>query len=298
MIQLTQLAQILEDGLNAEKGDLLKTDREEYVFRVILDTTDYKKPTRDGNYVTHYIHGLLVQTGSTIETATVDGPSSASISARLDIIVPVLNGMDDEGNKEIVETVRNILDGYLSRNGTATVQDAENDTLEYSVGYAYSIAASGVRQKIDPIGDFFMFIISIDWSILSNGINASDIIVEWVNPATNTPVSIPYRTFGMMRVAVQESFLPSDTDNGAGKNVTASTVLSINFGLDAVKGTISDLINDFLINGSRTVHTILIYIPSGTGTLSGSYRMRFNEASLNAQMPLIASQTFKMTEEI
>ncbi len=287
MVKLTDLAQGIEIGLQEEAGDALNTADGKYEFRIVTDTTDYKKASRHGNEVTHYIHGLVVQTGSNIESMNGDEMhSSATISGRLELLVPVLDGSDDEGNKRLVTTVRQILDNYFSKNGV-TVEE------EYTIGYKYSVAASGVRDIVPPVGDCFVFIVTLDWYILANGINSTQIKVsikidgEWED--------IPYRTFGMMRQAVQDTFTPSD--GYVGKNVTLSSVLTINFGLETMYGSIGKIINDYLLSGDTKVYDVEISIPvNKSGGMSKVFKMHFNDATLNAQIPLNASSTFKMTE--
>ena len=124
MVKLTDLAQHIEDGLRDEAGNRLETENGNYEFRIVTDTTDYKKADRCGNEVTYYIHGLVVQTGSNIESMNGDDEmhSSATVSGRLELLVPVLDGSDDDGNKFLVSTVREILDGYFSKNGV-TVEE-------------------------------------------------------------------------------------------------------------------------------------------------------------------------------
>jgi hypothetical protein len=287
MVKLTDLAKRIEDGLREEAGDALNTADGKYEFRIVTDTTDYQKASRFGNEVTHYIHGLVVQTGSNIESMNGDEMhSSASISGRLELLVPVLDGSDDDGNKQLVTTVRSILDSYFSKNGV-TVEE------EYTIGYSYSVAASGIRDIVPPVGDCFVFIVTLDWYILANGINSTHIKASI--KIGDVYEVIPYRTFGMMRQAVQDTFTPSD--GSVGKNVTVSSVFTINFGLETMYGSIGEVINDYLMTGVSPVYDIKIEVPySVNKSKIVYYRMRFNDASLNAQIPLNASSTFKMTE--
>ena len=289
MVKLTDLAQHIEDGLREEAVEQLTTANGKYEFRIVTDTTDYKKADRFGNEVTYYIHGLVVQTGSNIESMNGEDEmhSSASISGRLELLVPVLDGTDDEGNKLLVSSVREILDGYFSKNGV-TVEEG------YTIGYRYTIAASGIRDVVPPVGDCFIFIVTIDWYILANGINSTQI--KAYITLDGKEELIPYRTFGIMRQAVQDTFTASD-GSFVGKNVTLSSVMSINFGLETMYGNIGKVINDYLLTGISPVYTVRIVVPYEPDKATDrTYQMRFNDATLNAQIPLNASSTFKMTE--
>ena len=62
-------------------------------------------------------------------------------------------------------------------------------------------------------------------------------------------------------------------------------------------GSIGKVINYYLMTGVSPVYDVKIEVPySVNESQIVYYRMRFNDASLNAQIPLNASSTFKMTE--
>lgn len=287
MIPLSALAEFIEDGLNKQENIAALTypygtGSVSYQFRVLADTTDYKKPTREGNTVTHYIHGILYMNGSNIETSK-GGYTNATLDTTLELAVPVLDGMDDEGNKELVEKVRKMLDTFFAENGDGSIL---YDGVNYSFGFQYKLSDSGMRQALQMIGDAFMFRVSQTWVFLPNGIKSDDISLT----IDGSPV--PFTTIGLMRSAVQETDVRSDSTNAIGKNVTASTMLTINVGMTAITGAIFTKLRSFILNGTLASLAVSLTVDGATST----YTMIFNDGTLNGQIPLYASATFKLVE--
>ena len=288
MIPLSALAEFIEDGLNKQENIAALTypsgtGSVSYQFRVLADTTDYKKPTREGNTVTHYIHGILYMNDSNIETSK-GGYTNATLNTTLELAVPVLDGMDDEGNKELVEKVRKMLDTFFSENGDSYID--YTDGVRYSFGYQYKLSDSGMRQALQMIGDAFMFRVSQTWVFLPNGIKSDDISLR----IDGNPV--PFTTIGLMRSAVQETDVRSDSTNAIGKNVTASTMLTINVGMTAITGAIFTKLRNYILNGTLASLAVTLTVDGATNY----YTMTFNDGTLNGQIPLYASATFKLVE--
>ncbi len=302
MIDLEVLAEVIEEGLSFTADTITDGEgltfpygdggRVSYVFRVVADTTEYKRPTRYENDVTVYIHGLLMQTGSNIETAQGD-VTNALINTSLEVVVPVFSGMDDEGNQKLVSTVRKILDDFFSKNGNGDILFGEE---RYSYGFAYNLAASGNRALRAPVGDSFNFRITSTWYFLKYGIPTSDIKLYFV--VNGAEIVVPYKTIGLLRNAVQETDVPSTSTNAVGKNIVASTMLTLTVGMDTVGGAVYSILNSFLFDGDNTPILVRMKRPSGigSGTSQRDYLMVFNEVTLNGQIPLYASNTFKMVE--
>lgn len=288
MISLEALAEFIEQGLNTVKNRADLTFKNgaatlHYVFRVVADTTDYHAPEREGNTVTAYIHGILYQNGSNIETSK-GGATNATLNTSLELAVPVFAGMDEDGNKELVSKVRGMLDEFFSKSGRGYIQFGG---VSYSFGYNYNIAASGIRQQLPQIGDAFMFRVAQSWVFMPGGIYSDDIEL------TINGHAVPWATVGLMRSAVQEGDVPSNQPTPTTKNVTASTMLTINVGMTAVTGEIFDLLYDHIYGGEIPVLSVTCGME---GKPSKTYEMTFNEAALNGQIPLYASATFKLVE--
>lgn len=291
MIKLEALADFVEKGLNTQTNETALTfpygnGQAKYVFRIVADTTDYHSPSRDGNVVTSYIHGILYLNGSNLETAK-NGSTNATLNTTLEIAVPVLKGMDEQGNKELVEGVRHMLDAFFSSNGRGSITYADDGgETAYSFGYNYNLATSGIRQNLPHIGDAFMFRVVQSWVFLPSGIYSDDISLS-INGTV-----VPWTTLGIMRTSVQDSEVPSDSTNAAVKNVTASTQMTINVGMTAVTGTVFDKLRSYLMFGTLDKLTVRLTMVG----YSNDYQMQFNEATMNGQIPLYASATFKLVE--
>ncbi len=288
MIPLSLLAEKIEDALNTplnlEALSFGYGDGSiQYKFHIVADTTDFKRPTREENTVTAYIHGILSQSSSNIATSK-GGISNITANTLLEIAVPVFDGMDEEGNKELVEKVRGILDAYFSTNGTGSASDDSGKPFNYI--FFYNLATSGLRQALLHLGDAFIFRVSQSWVFMENGIESDDISLKIEG------VEVPFTTIGLMRSAVQETDVPSTSTKAVGKNVTASTMLTINVGMNAISGSIFDRVRSYILLGSLAPFAVSLTI---AGTFE-TYSMTFNEASLNGEIPLYASATFKLVE--
>ena len=293
MISLEAIAAFVEEGLRNESYEPGTRNNRltfrngnavtRYEFRIVADTTDYYPPTREGNTVTVYIHGIIYQNGSNIETANGD-VTNATLNTSLELAVPVFDDMDDDGNKELVTKVRGILDSFFSKNGNGSIN---YEGTNYTFGYEYNLTTSGVRQALPMLGDSFMFRTLQTWVFLPNGIRSGSIGL------TIGGYSVPWTTLGIMRTAVQESEIPSNSANAAAKNVTASTQLTINVGMTAVAGKIFEYLTAFLVDGDTSAKTVSLSV---VGMEPREYQMTFNDVSLNGQIPLYASSTFKLVE--
>ena len=287
MIQLQTLAKNINEGLNEKlTGDLLSTPRGRYEFFVVADTADYKKADREGNTVTYYINGNLIVTSSNVES-TQAGSLNATLGARLDLLVPVVDGIDEDGNKEIVATVRKILDEYFSTNGSGVMQG-------YYYGYQYNIAVSGARANFPMVGDGFIFSVDISYYFIENGVSSKSIELR-INR-----YNVDYLTLGVSRSTTQESDTPSDTENGASKNVDLASVFAINITMPLLLVPYVDAFSKYLV-GLREIGDpldVILNIPTseGTGTVSNSYRMTISEMKLNSEGALNASISVTLTE--
>jgi hypothetical protein len=264
----------------------LATDRGAYKFFIVADTADYKHAEREGNTVTSYINGNLILTGSNVES-TQAGNLNATIETRLDLLVPVFDGSDEDGNKQLVENVRKILDDYFSTNG-----DGEEDGYYY--GWQYNIAVSGARANLPAIGDSFLFSVDITWYFIQNGVSSKSIVLKMKHNGTY-PV-VDYLTFGISRSSTQESDTPADTDNGAAGNVDLASVMSIHFTMPLLRDAyVSEFVGYALgMVGIGKAQEMKITIPPAT--TPQTFNMYISDVKINAEGATNASLSVTMTE--
>ena len=283
MVNLSDLANNLNNALNAY-SIVFKNGK--YLFRIILDTANYKKPSRMANEVVYYIHGILNQTGSLIEN-TSTGNQNGTLATRLDLAVPIRNKEDVDGNLELASTVREILDTFFSQSTSGTMEDSNNNS--YTFGMEYSFAASGERRQLPLIGDCFTYTVYINYYFTQSGINSKSFQISIDG------TQIPFTKFGIRRDSTMEGNVPSGSTSGGAQNVIAATVLSINFDMPAQSGNVYDIISDYILNGASNVAHLVQITYNETTT---SYVMAFADAALNLETVLTGNITVSLAEAL
>lgn len=293
MIQLQTLAKKINTDL---VDTTIITERGDYKFFVVADTADYKRAEREGNKVTVFINGNLILTSSNVES-TQAGSVNATIGTRLDLLVPVLDGNDEDGNKQLVEDVRAILDDYFSTNGEGNISDG---TKTFYYGYQYNIAVSGARAMLPEVGDSFIFSIDISYYFIENGVSSKAIKLKIDND------NVDYLTLGISRNTTQESDTPSDTQNGAAENVDLATVFAINVTMPMILSNYMNKVVAYAL-GQRTIGTamrVVLTMPrwdnpnsvTDSDQFTQEYNMVISDAKINSEGALNASVSFTLTE--
>ncbi len=287
MIKLSQLAENINSMLNDKLiANPLHAGRAHYQFYVVADTTDYKKPEREGNSVTLYIQGVLHQIDSNIE-ASQGGKISATLNTRMDLLLPVFDGDDNEGNKDLVKSVREILDACFSASGAGVVTD--DGEIDYAYSYKYSLANTGTRAQLPMIGDSFVFTAYINYYFVEDGINSQKIKLQVSGG------DVAYTALGINRSTTQEANLPADSTNGSAQNTNASTQLAINFVAPArASGGAYQAVLNYLLYGEAGPFPVVLFVNGATVRKD----MYINEASMNSETVLNASVSATLSEAL
>jgi hypothetical protein len=298
MIRVQELASLIDDALNAElnrdegngeykKYPNLNSKWGRYRFNVVADTADYKRPEREGNTVTYFIQGNLLLVGNNVES-TQSGRINASLQTTLELLVPIIDAEDEDGNKELVSSVRSLLDSVLTTNGSG----GKDKTIQY--GYQYNIAVSGARATVPMIGDSFIFSIEIEWYFIEGGINSRDIVLKYEASSI-----IDYTAFGIRRATTQESDVPSDSQNGSAKNVDLASVFTLNIAMPLLDTTFCRICAEYAL-GNREIGKnmrISVSFPFPDKiTVSQTMTLSISEASINVEGVMNASLSVTLTE--
>ncbi len=306
MITLKDLAAILQGQIDKEMGVDSLTERgaltftlgegqyartERYEFVISTDTTDYKPPERDGNTVTKYIQGVLLESGSEIEQ-TATGSFNGAFSAQLEVLCPVVEG-DELGivNERLVDAVRQILTNVFVQNSVEVQTDA--DGKEYTVGTLYSMVNSGMRQIVPQVGDSFTFSVALTFFVIQNGISSKDIKIYVEGDEVN------YTTLGIRRDAVTDQNVSSDTGDGATTSNVDSSALVIQLTAPATENdALTKKVMLATLDGRVTAEklTVGVYYP-----YMGEYEplfldMYLTSATVNAQGTKNASIEATLTQ--
>lgn len=293
MIRVQELASLIDDALNAElnrdegngeykKYPYLNSKWGRYRFNVVADTADYKRPEREGNTVTYFIQGNLLLVGNNVES-TQSGRINASLQTTLELLVPIIDAEDEDGNKELVSSVRSLLDSVLTTNGSG----GKDKTIQY--GYQYNIAVSGARATVPMIGDSFIFSIEIEWYFIEGGINSRDVVLQYEASI------IDYTAFGIRRATTQESDVPSDSQNGSAKNVDLASVFTLNIAMPLLDTGFCQICTEYAL-GNRSIGKDLRISISFPGTATKFMYLSISEASINVEGVMNASLSVTLTE--
>lgn len=238
MIQVSQMAEFLKNGLNAA-NTIENTE-----FVVISDVSRLKRSKRKGNTVTNYINGVLIASPSMNET-TNGGLVIAIDQFALHVIVPLdpikTTPTEDpiawqDGVNLYVQSVRKVIDDFFAANTTGSLTEGENT---YSLGYTYSTSATGFVTKDTIVGACIEFTVNIAVTVVQSGVNSMDVKV------TIDGKQVPYQSFTPSRNAVQTANVFSDSS--ATKVIATGSTLGADIACPALKS--GSAVADYLING-------------------------------------------------
>ena len=285
MITLKDLAAILQDQIEEEierapitftlgEGSYARTER--YEFHIDTDTGDYMPPTRDGNTVTKYIQGVLLESGSEIEQ-TATGKFNGTFSAQLEVLCPIIEG-DELGlaNKRLVDTVREVLTNIFVNNSVKTQSDEAGNS--YTVGTFYSMVNSGMRQIVPQVGDSFTFSVALTFFVVQNGVSSKNIVFEVDDE------KIGYITLGMRRDAVTDQNVSSNTSDGATTSNVDSSALVIQLTAPALDDKFTKTIMGITLDGRKSAeaHRVVLRYPYMEDEPQ-EMQMYITSATVNAQ---------------
>jgi hypothetical protein len=157
---------------------------------------------------------------------------------------------------------------------------------------------------LPEVGDSFLFSIDISYYFIENGVSSKAIQLSIGDEV------VDYLTLGISRNTTQESDTPSDTRNGAAKNVNLATVLAIHVTMPMILSNYMNSVVDYAL-GNRSIgedlevgniFSVFIEIPrypasqDDSDKSRGMYNMVLSDAKINSEGALNASVSFTLTE--
>lgn len=297
MIDMNVFAEAIEEQLNASMA-ILDTDTVIYRFRVYVDGGEYRDfdylnpngsiSVEQTNKIVRYINCEFDTTGSRSEGVL---SVEMSFTARLQVMIPLISAGRGKKRLELVTKIRQIMDETFRLNSTNSY---EVDGTTYTYGVLYQLADTGDREKRAEIGDSIILTAFLSYFLVENGINSSTFELYIDNDR------VPFTRLGFNRGATNESVIPSDSNNGAGKNICTSTVFGFNFDMPLRNDSVGRKINDFLFKGNKEAHTVKLQSVFSTNETDSAYfyTMLFDNASINAETTKFASVTVSMIEAL
>lgn len=296
MINLSQYAAEIQSGLNAV---LAATDLAGgYEFSVISDIRRYKKARRTGNNVVYYINCILTNAPGANGTTNGSGIEMAVDNLTLRVLVPLerlkADPTDDpdswqDGVNVFVAAVKAIVDGYFQLNRVTSYTTADGKT--FSVGFAYTLSATGTADKQPVINDFIEFSVYIEMYFVQNGINSLSSSLEIDGEL------VPFQVLTPNRAPVQDVSVKSADEVKSSRTLTSSTTLAFDVALPAVKGLIADQFTDFLLSGKTNVAHFIRFSLNGEDGMSRYYVMTYSQISANIQGTRNIGLTMPLTEQ-
>lgn len=254
MIKIEKLSKIIEEKLNEK---LLNSGITEYQFNIVCDTAEFKRPLRNKNDIFEFVNGYL-NINSSDTSSLNSGALFSTLSATLKIIMR-MKGYEDNiwstpenenelpqiisfGDKSRISNMRALLDSVFQENSYQEIYD-ENTDKKYLMSTVYEFAQTGTRAQVEKLGDSFTFSTNIYYTFVEEGINTRSAIFILDG------VAIPYQAFTCYRTPTMDGNVYANTNDGATKNLSSQTTLSISFELPALLDITTSNMFNFLFDG-------------------------------------------------
>ncbi len=308
MIDISHFADKIEELLNAEietaisaggkTSEILDNGKVTYEFRVYADGGEYKDfdyidgqgaiSREQTNKIVRYINCEFDTTGS-----RSDGVLSVEMSfnTRFQVMIPLINTGRGAKKLELVNTIRQVIDNAFRLNTTNTIVDG---ATTYTYGVLYQFADTGDRVKRAEIGDSIILTAFLSYFLVQDGVNSASF--ELYFDQYDEAHRVKFTRLGFNRGSTNESVVPSDSTNGAGKNVTTSTVFGFNFDMPLRNGYVDRAIASYLYDGVKTPRTVYLKTPYKEDATQ--YSMIFSDVSINAETTKFASVAVSMVEAL
>lgn len=298
MIKTKQLAQDLQNTFN-------ETNKLGLNFKIFTDTGKFVKAKRELNSVKERVNGLFSVVSSEVENSNT-GLVMATMTARLELLVKCKDTEEDEikttiaddgtvttetireGNSTFIGNLRVFLDNFASKNGYSEMLDDNNEM--FSVTYAYSFSATGIRDQISPIGDCFTFSLMCYYSFVEQGDNSRKYILTL--DGVNNFIPIQAVTFN--RPATIEQDVYADTKNGETKATITGTTFSVSLECPSTVGKFSKAVKEYLFDGENNAHFLTI----SDGDMKNAETTTYAYLGFFTQTPATAQGLFNVGQKV
>lgn len=309
MFELKSLAEWLQTRLNSQlnlnRSKLLFTNRYEFAFKVDTDIGEHKGydyidtkgivVDQKTNKIRRYIECELSQVDSSVEsTAFVN----IIRNTQLQILIPLNDIEVLEERNQVVNEIRKIIDEDFSKNGSGTI---EEDEVTYPFSFDYSLSNTGERNTRMFTGDSVILTAYINFYYVQQGLLSKNIRV-FIDDEEIIPIRM-----GMNRALTQDTNTYSGDTLLTARNTPTSSIFTLNFDLVARNSNLYRELYVFALSSRskdktgklkpNVAHLVRIEISLDDGTNIETYKlMNFDNVSISAQLPLIASLSVIMSE--
>lgn len=260
MLDLEEIAKVIEAGLNVEIGD------KNIVFKIWTNAGERSKPIRNGNEVTYFIDGLLRPTGSENLGTIID---MGSWALTLEFLVPIppprtqaaqpANVLQriTEDQYRFFERVASAIDAYFAIAERINVTSEEG--VSYSVGIRAGFSIPGTIDLYPSVGEASPITAYITLGYVQSGVNSRDATV-----ALDTPDNIlPTLSAEISR----QNVLSPDVYAGKTRRQSASSASALGIALQLPLTKSTGQVYDFLVKGEINVAHFVFYTLEGETTV-------------------------------
>lgn len=274
MIELTKLAKIFEDGLNA------KLNNPEIQFKIWANAGEYQNALRTGNNIYYELHANLRTTTSSNEAnLLVMGVNGLTLDYVVPIQQPRTTGAQTaaelqkikEGQYEFVEYINKAVNSYFQN---ATAFEMEDGDKMYSVSMQAGVCTTGVVDMISCVGNVVPGSVFIECYFLEGGLNSRNVVV------TVDRKRMPFQNVRIGRAnQLMQDVYAGDTTV---RNIATANAFSVDADMPANADNTTKQALDFILNGDpNTVHFVnLQYGDNGPAQCN---LMMFDSITNNAQ---------------
>lgn len=244
MISVTEIAKLLEEGLNEALGN------PEICFHIWANVGEYRTALRSGNTAPYTIHGnLRVATSANDANILVMGMNGLSLDFLLPIEPPRTNSKQTE---EQLQTVQNeqypfpalaisAIDTYFAK--AQTVSLGKNG--EYSVSFAAGVATPGTVDMFAEIGRAIPVSVYINLYFIEGGTMSKDVKLYFDG------MPVPFQSLTPGRSAAIDRDI--DVKDLISKGTASSSAFSLHIRFPSNHDAISKAAVEFLMKGKPNV---------------------------------------------
>lgn len=241
MIELKNLATIIQDGLNALGSNVFK------VFADMGEFQNYYKAD-NSNDITKYVNGILEVLSPSI--LPIKNLQVLTWSTRVTFVLDAdMLNKDDDGNFLEVTEIRAVLQKYMANNNGVPFSYTDEDDVIFEITPSFSGVSVGVASQLSPLGNALPMYLDLSYIMVESGVNSN--AVEILLNSEN----LYFETCSITRIRT------ADTNIFSADNTTKQLVLTngISIGLNLpLLNTEQGLImeQDVLVGGNNQAQLV------------------------------------------
>lgn len=258
-----------------------------YKFHIFTDTGEYSEAIKSGATVTKAFNAICRIRPISLEGATPEA-YTASAGALIDFLIP-LQGLKRSEKDSFISGVRRLFDSTLQNSSGENITDSDGSI--YLVICRPSIMQTGARDIRDTVGDSLIITLSLEYSIIANGILAD------TTKVTIDGVQVLWSNLGVSRRFIMENGVPSTSLNGSAGNFANASIYTLTMSFPSRFGILYEKYIEATETGINEPMTVVVTDTIGSGkTVTHTHTMIFSELGKNGLTGASGSMTISLVE--